>query len=331
VETKTMIGSKRLIPARLLVMSLALMGAASNAQPAFPTKTITMVIPFAPGGTSDLVARILAEKVSASLGQTVVVDNRSGADGILGAQSVAKAQPDGYTLLQISTTHVVLPSLRQDLPYDWKRDLTPVFGQMGVPQLLVVNAASRIQSTKDLTTLAKSRPGGVNYGSGGTGTLGQLTSLLIFRSLNAPANHIPYRGLGPAMQALMGDQLDSAVLNLPETLPLIKAGKLRALAITSEQRSPELPDVPTLKEIGFSDAASLSWTAILAPAGTPEHVIRIVHDAYAKAVAEPDVSQRLKQLGVEYKSLQPAELQRFLNGEEARWREVIVKQGVRRE
>jgi tripartite-type tricarboxylate transporter receptor subunit TctC len=300
-------------------------------QPAFPTKTVTMVVPFAPGGTSDVVARILAEKLSTVLGQSVVVDNRSGADGILGAQSVAKAPPDGHTLLQISTTHVILPSLRQDLPYDWKRDLTPVYGQMGVPQLLVVNAASKVQSTKDLAALAKSRPGGVNYGSGGAGTLGQLTSLLIYRGLNAPANHIPYRGLAPAMQALMGEQIESAVLNFPETLPIIKGGKLRALAITSEQRSPELPDVPTLKELGFAEPVAASWTAILAPAGTPERTVRILHDAYAKAASDPDVKQRLKQLGVEHRAMDPPELQRFLNAEEARWRDVITKHGVRRE
>jgi tripartite-type tricarboxylate transporter receptor subunit TctC len=194
-----------------------------------------------------------------------------------------------------------------------------------------VGPNSKVHSTNDLAALAKSRPGGVNYGSAGAGTLGQLTSLFIFKGMNAPANHIPYRGLGPAMQALMGDQLDSAVLNFPETLPLIKAGKLRALAITSEQRSPELPDVPTLKELGFAQPVASSWTVILAPAGTPERTIRILHDAYAKAADEPETKQRLKQMGVDYKPLELPELQRFLDGEEARWREVVVKQGVRRE
>ena len=317
--------------AAVLAWGIAFLATAGNAQPAFPSKPITMVIPFAPGGTSDLVARIMAEKVTATLGQPVIVDNRSGADGILGANTVAKATPDGHTLLQISTTHVILPSLRKDIPYDWKKDLVPVFGQMGVPQLLIVNANSKIQDMKDFAALAKSRPGGLNYGSAGTGTLGQLTSQLIYLGIGAPANHIPYRGLSLAMQAVMGDQVDTAALNFPETLSLVKSGKLRALAITSERRAPELPDVPTLKELGFSEPIATSWTAILAPAGTPERTIKILHDAYAKAVAEPEVAQRLRQMGVEQQTLSPADLQRFMNAEEARWRNVIAKQGVRRE
>lgn len=315
----------------LIATSVALAAPAAHSQPAFPSKAVTMVVPFAPGGTSDLVARLLGEKVSAQLGQTIVVENRSGADGLLGAGSVAKAAPDGHTLLQISTTHVILPSLRQDLTYDWKKDFVPVFGPLGVPQLLVVNANSKAHSLNELGALAKSRTGGVNYGSGGTGTLGQLTSLLIFKGLNAQANHIPYRGLAPAMQALMGEQIESAVLNFPETLPMIKGGKLRALAITSEQRSPELPDVPTLKELGFTEPIATSWTAILAPAGTPERVVKILHDAYAKAMNEPDIKQRMKQLAVEYRPLDLPALQRVLNAEEARWREVITKNGVQRE
>ncbi|MDO9437237.1 tripartite tricarboxylate transporter substrate binding protein [Hydrogenophaga sp.] len=313
----------------LLALALACTVPLAQAQATFPTKPIIMVIPFAPGGTSDLVARIMATKVSAILKQSVIVENRSGADGILGASSVAKAPPDGHTLLQISTTHVILPSLRKDLPYDLKRDLVPVYGQMGVPQLVVVNATSKVQNMKDLTALAKSRTGGLNYASGGTGTLGQLTSQMVYQEMGAPANHIPYRGLAPAMQALMGDQVDTAALNLSETLPVIQGGKLRALAITSAQRSPDLPDVPTLKELGFPEPVLTSWTAILAPAGTPDSAIKILNDAYAKAVADPEVAQRFRQLGVENHSLSAAELQTFLNAEEARWRNVFAKQGVR--
>jgi tripartite-type tricarboxylate transporter receptor subunit TctC len=294
---------------------------------AFPTRTMTLVVPFAPGGTSDLLARLFAQKMTILLGKSMIVINKSGADGAIGARFVATSDPDGHTLVQISTSHVILPSLRKQ-PYNWRKDLTPVYGWLGVPQFLVVNSKSSVHSIKDLVALAKSHAGGVNFGSGGTGTLGHLTGVELLKGAGVAFNHIPYRGLGPEMDALLANQLDVGVQNYTELLPQAKAGTLRPIAVTSEQRMPELPEVPTAKELGVPDATSDSWTVIMVPTGTPQPVIKTLHDSFAKVVSEPDVQARLKALGVDCKPLDLQQLQQFLNSEAVRWQQVIEKNGV---
>jgi tripartite-type tricarboxylate transporter receptor subunit TctC len=308
-------------------LALAVLVAAatmSHAQTAaFPTRAITVIVPFAAGGTADIVARVLGEKVAADLGQPVLVDNRAGGNGIIGAQAVARARPDGHTVLQISTTHVILPSLRHDMPYDWKKDLVPLFGNTEVPQVIAVSGKSNIRSMADLAAAGRALPDGLNYASGGTGTLGHLTSALVVQNMKVKATHVAYRGLSPAAQAVLGEQAHFATLNVPEVQELAKAGSLRLLAVTSEQRLPYLADVPTLKELGFPEPVSVSWTANLVPANTPPEIIDRLQKAYAKASADPAVRERLGKMGVELRTLNGPELGRFMVEQEARWRRVI--------
>ncbi|HSV83073.1 MAG TPA: tripartite tricarboxylate transporter substrate binding protein [Ramlibacter sp.] len=316
------------------VLAAAAFGAApaALAQTAgFPGKPITVVVPFAAGGTADVVARVFGEKVGAELGQPVLVDNRAGGNGIIGAQAVARARPDGYTILQVSTTHVILPSLQANLPYDWKKDLVPLFGNTEVPQVITVSGKSNIRTMADLAAAGKATPDGLNYASGGTGTLGHLTSALVVQNMKIKATHVAYRGLSPAAQAVLGEQAHFATLNVPEVLELAKAGSLRLLAVTSEHRLPYLPEVPTLKELGFSEPISVSWTANLVPANTPPEVIERLQKAYAKAAADPAVRERLGKLGVELRSLNGPELGRFMSEQEARWRRVVEDNKIKME
>jgi tripartite-type tricarboxylate transporter receptor subunit TctC len=327
-----MIDLRKAACAALAIAAVLVGGTAARAQsPAYPTRTITLIVPFAAGGTSDVVARVLAERMSADLGQSVIVENRSGGNGIIGAQAAARSRPDGYTVVQVSTTHVILPSLRQDIPYDWKRDLTPVFGVLGVPQTIAVNGKSSIRSMTDLVATANAMPTGINYASGGTGTLGHLTSALVVQALKVRAVHVPYRGLAPAGQAVLGEQAQFATLNIPEVLELAKSGALRLLAVTSEQRLPDLPDVPTLKELGFAEPVSVSWTANLVPANTPADIVERLHNAFAKAVSEPGTKERLSKMGVVVNAMKGAELGRFMNDEATRWRRVIEENQIKLE
>lgn len=318
--------------AALAIAGLVAAATVAQAQTApFPSKPITVIVPFAAGGTADVVARVLGEKVGADLGQPVMVDNRAGGNGIIGAQAAARARPDGHTVLQVSTTHVILPSLRQDMPYDWKKDLVSLIGTTEVPQVITVSGKSSIRSMAELAAAAKALPDGLNYASGGTGTLGHLTSVLVAQNLKVKATHVAYRGLAPAAQAVLGEQAHFATLNVPEVLELAKAGSLRLLAVTSDQRLPYLPEVPTLKELGFTEPVSVSWTANLVPANTPPEVIDRLQKAYAKASADPAVRERLGKIGVQLRTLTGPELGRFMSEQEVRWRRVIEDNKIKLE
>ena len=327
-----MIELKKLACAALSVTAFLVGGGTAQAQSApFPTKPVTLVVPFAAVGTADVVARVLAEKVSADLGQSVLVDNRTGGGGLIGAQAVARARPDGYTLLQISTAHVILAGLRQDLPYDLKHDFAPVFGTSAVPQALAVNAKSNTRSIPDLVATAKSMAGGINYSTGGTGSLSHLTSARLVQALKVNATPVPYRGLSGAAQAVLGNQVQFTIVNIPDVIELANSGDLRLLAVTSEQRLPNLPNVPTMAELGFPDLTSASWTSYLAPAGTPSDTIDRLYTAFAKAASDAGVQERLGKLGVVTRARNGAELGRFMNDESGRWRRIIEENQIKLE
>lgn len=289
----------------------------------YPSKPITFIVPFGAGGTADVIARVLAEQVGASLGQAVVVDNRTGADGTIGAHAVVRALPDGYTLLQASTSHAILPSLRSDLPYDWQRDLVPVFGISTVPQAIAVSGKSEIRSMADLAASAKSFSGGANYSSGGAGSISHLTAAFVAQELKMSVVHVPYRGLSNAVQAVLSQEVQFTVVNIPDVIQLTKAGSLRLLAVTSERRVPQLPDVPTLVEQGFGGWTSSSWSAYLVPAKTPPDVIERLQRAFLVAAAEPKVKERLDPIGVSLQPMVGRDLGTFLQNESTRWRKVI--------
>jgi tripartite-type tricarboxylate transporter receptor subunit TctC len=315
---------KKLLRAGIAGMAAMLLACCVHAQSgSFPSRPVTVIVPFAAGGTADVLARVLGERVGAELGQPVIVDDKSGGDGIIGAQAVARAQPDGYTLLQVSTAHVILPSLRTEIPYDWRRDFVPVFGASGVPQVVAVNAKSGIHSLADLALAAQSRPQGINYASGGTGSISHLTAARLVQALRIKATHVPYRGLSNAVQAVLGGQVQFTVVNMPDAIEQARAGTLRLLAVTSEQRLPYLPDVPTLAEQGFAEPVISSWSAYVAPAHTPPDVVERLRAAYAAAAADRTVRDRLGKLGLAIHPMSGPELGKFMAEEAARWRRVI--------
>jgi tripartite-type tricarboxylate transporter receptor subunit TctC len=294
----------------------------------YPTMPIKVIVPFAAGGIGDVAARIIGEKVSADLGQSVIIDNRSGANGAIGAQAAARSKPDGYTLLLMATGHVILPSLQQ-VPYDWERDFTPVFGVNATPLVFAVRAKSNIRSIADLVATAKSMPSGLNYASGGAGSISHLAAARFVRDLKIDATHVPFRGFSGAVQALLGEQVHFICATVADVIELTKTGDFRLLAVTSEQRHPLLRDVPTMAELGFADFYAASWNAYLVPANTPSDVVDRLHNAYAKAVSDPGVLERLGKLGVTIRAQNRAELGKFLHDESVRWRRVIEENSIK--
>jgi tripartite-type tricarboxylate transporter receptor subunit TctC len=307
--------------------ALAVAGGALAAD-AFPSAPVKVIVPYGPGGTGDVVARIVAEKAGAELGQPVVIDNRSGGNGIIGLQAAKQSRPDGYTLLLMATGHVILPSLQQ-VPYDWTKDFTPVFGITATPLVFAVRGKSDIHSMADLVKLAKATPKGLNYASGGSGSVSHLAAARLVRELKINGTHVPFRGFSPAVQALMGDQVNFICATVADVIELTKSGDFRLLGVTSEQRHPLLPKVATMKEQGFGDFYAASWNAYLVPAGTPTEVVDRLNKAFAQAAADPGVQERLAKIGVSVMARNRGDLEKFLKDEAARWRKVIEENAIK--
>lgn len=319
----------KLLMASAAAIAFALAGGAKAAE-AFPSAPVKVIVPYGAGGTGDVVARIVGEKAGAELGQAVVIDNRSGGNGIIGAQFAAKSKADGYTLMFMATGHVILPNLQQ-VPYDWTKDFTPVFGITTTPLVFAVRAKSNIRNIADLVATAKAMPGGLNYASGGAGSVSHLAAARLVRELKLNGTHVPFRGFSPAVQALLGDQVQFICATVADVVELTKSGDFRLLGVTAEQRSPLLPDVPTMKEQGFADFYAASWNAIVAPTGTPAEAVQRLNAAFAKATADAGVQERLAKLGVSVAAKNSAELDKFLKDEAARWHKVIKDNAIKLE
>lgn len=296
--------------------------AVAQQQGAFPNAPVKVIVPFAAGGLSDLVARILGEKVAADIGQPVVVENRTGAGGSIGTKAVIAARADGHTLLSMSAANAILPLLHENV-YDWERELAPVIGIGTVPYAIAVNAKSNLRSINDLVAAAKVMQGGINYASGGTGSPSHLAPARLAKELKVDATHVPYQGLAGAVQALLGNQVQFICATTADVTRLVKSGDLRLLAVTSEQRLPELAETPTMMELGFADFHPSTWYAFMAPARTPTAVIDRLQGAFAKAAADPGVQERLRALGLTIAPKSGADLERFMREDVARWRRVI--------
>jgi tripartite-type tricarboxylate transporter receptor subunit TctC len=322
---------------RRLLVSAGLLPAASLwAQPAWPTKPVRIVVPFAPAGTTDILARALAPELGKAFGQSFVIDNRAGAGGNIGADAIAKSAPDGYNLLMGTVgTQAINGALYPKMPFDPVKDFTPIVLVAGVPNVLVMSPAKMqaygVNSVADLIRYAKANPGKLNMASSGNGTSIHLTGEL-FKSLTGTYMlHFPYRGSGPALLELMSGAMDLMFDNLPSALPHIKSGRLRALAVSSAQRSAALPEVPTIAESGGAvkgfDASS--WFGLLAPAGTPTDIVNRVQQETAKALQLPALKERLLSQGAIPGGQPPAEFAKFIAAETVKWAKVVKESGAK--
>jgi tripartite-type tricarboxylate transporter receptor subunit TctC len=300
---------------------------AAQAQDAWPTKPITIVAPFAPGGTSDVLARVIAERLSLALKQPVVVDNKAGAGGIIGADAVAKARPDGYTfLLGTIATHAINPALMPKMPYDAAKDFAPVILLGSISNVLVVGADQPYKSVKDLIAAAKAKPGEIATAAAGQGSSQHMSAEAFKLLTGANLNVINYKGSAPAIQDLIGGHVVAAFDTVTVAAPHIKGGKIRPLAVTSAKRTKVLPDVPTMQEAGVANFDVASWQALYAPAGTPPAIVNRMNAEIEKIIATPDVATKMDSLGLEHSPNTPAQFAEFNRSELAKWAK-IVKDG----
>jgi tripartite-type tricarboxylate transporter receptor subunit TctC len=318
--------------AGLVASVLFALQAGSAAAQAYPSKPIRLMVPFPPGGSTDIVARIVAQKLSAQLGQQLVIENRGGAGGTLGTAVVAKAAPDGYVLVVGTTsTHVVAPSVYQKLEYDPVKDFAPISLMAVTPYLLVVNPAVEAKSVKELVTLMKSQPGKLNYASAGVGSTTHLAMEMLKGASGTYALHIPYNGNGPAGTAVIAGQVEILFGSLPAVLPHAKSGRVRALAVGTPKRSPSLPEVPTVAESGYPGFDASLWLAIMAPAGTPAPIIERLNKETIAAVSSKETSEALDKNGAEPITSTPGELAAMIKDGVSKYAKVVKDAGVKPE
>jgi tripartite-type tricarboxylate transporter receptor subunit TctC len=295
----------------------------------YPSRPIRLIVPFAPGGSNDIMARLIGQKLSESMGGQIVVDNRAGGSGIIGTDIAAKAAPDGYTVLMMSLTFAVNPSLFRKLPYDTEKDLIPVTLVASAPLMLVVHPSIPVKSVQDFLAYAKANPGKLNFGSGGPGTTPHLAGEMLKLMARVQMTHVPYKGGGPALTDLMGGQIQLMLENIPSTLPLAKSGKVRALAVSGRQRSALVPDLPTLDEAGLKGYEIVGWNGLFVPAGTPWNIVTHLHTETAKALAQADVKERLVTMGAEGVGSSPEEFRAFVKAEISKWARVVKEAGLK--
>ncbi|VCU71493.1 Tripartite tricarboxylate transporter family receptor [Pigmentiphaga humi] len=318
-------------PLILSMAACALLGSSiAQAQSSYPSRPVTIVVTLAAGATNDIVARALAQKLTELTRQTFVVENRTGGNGTIGAAHVARAAPDGYTLLLGNTSTLAIhPSLFSKLDYDPVKDFVPASILAESPSVMVVNPAVPARTLKEFIAYAKANPKGVAYGSPGSGSPFHLSGELFNSQAGTTMLHVPYRGNAPAMTDLMGGQIQVMFDNTPNVIPQIRAGKLRALAATSRERIPQLPDVPTLAEEGFPAAESTSFFALVAPKGTSPEVIGKLSEKVREAMHDPAVQKRLDELGAVAVGNTPPQAQRYLDEQVAKWSTVVKASGAK--
>ncbi len=295
----------------------------SSAQSDYPGKPIRMVVPYAPGGGSDIVGRIVGQRMSESLGQTIVVDNRPGAAGMLGAELAAAAAADGYTLLLADSSYTINASYFKQKRYDAQKSFVPVSLIADTPYILVVHPSVPAATLKEFIALAKAQPGKINVGSAGNGSGSHLTGALFMLKAGVSLNHIPYKGSGPSTADVVAGQIQSTFATAPGAVPFIKAGRLKALVAASAKRSATLPDVPTFVELGFRDIVVTNWYGVVAPAGTSKAVVQKLYNEIGRAIALPDVRERLAGAALEPVTPAPEQFAQLIDAELKRWAQVI--------
>lgn len=323
-------GRRRVVPAIVLwcVVSSLFAGGA-QAQPAWPAKPVRMIVPQSPGGSTDLVARPLAQLLGVAFGQTVLVDNRPGAGSVIGTEIVARAAPDGYTLLVIAASFTATPALHQKLPFDSQRDFVPIVVLSAFPNLLVVHPSVPVKTVQELLALARARPGALNFGTSGAATGTHMSMEMFMYMTGTKLVHVPYKGGAPSVQALMSGEVQVNMATISTALPQVRAGRLRALAVTSLRRSSALPDLPTVAESGVPGFDYASWTGMLAPAKTPIAVISRLNAESVRAMQGPEMKALLATEGAEPVGSSPQQFAEQIRTEIARWTQVVKAAGIR--
>lgn len=312
----------RILGALLTGLSLLLSPAAGTAQD-FPTKPIKLIVPFPPGGPNDIIARVVGQRMSELTRQPIVIENRSGQAGVLGTDAVAKAAPDGYTIGITSASSLVINPSLEKMPYDVRKDLAPVTLNVTVPEMLVVASNVPASNMAELIALAKAQPGKLNFASAGIGGLPHLAGELFKLTAKLDIVHIPYRGAAPAINDLLGQQVQMTFLDLPVILPHIRAGSLKPIALGSPKRAPTAPDVPTTAEVGMPDLLIENWYGMIAPGGTPEKIIAELNRITNEAMADPTVKAKLADQGLTVAGDTPEHFRGFIDAETRKWAKVI--------
>ena len=310
-----------------LAAALVLTSSTGQAQ-TYPSRQITLIIPFTPGGSNDLVGRAIGKKLSEAWGQSVVVENRGGGGAVIGAAAVAKAPPDGYTLLLVSPTFTINPAVRKTMPFDTVRDFTPVAFIARAPLLVTTSTKLQVASARELFALARSKPGQITYASAGIGSINQISTELIAFSAGVKLSHVPYKGGAPALNDLVGGHVDMFVSSIPQALQLVRSGQIKPLAVTSSRRTALLPDVPTLAESGTPGADAETWWGIAGPAGMPVDVVNALNAEINKALTSPELGTFLTNEGAEAEPMTPRQFGDMMRLETERWTKVAREANI---
>jgi tripartite-type tricarboxylate transporter receptor subunit TctC len=327
VLKKTMRGQPRTLLA-FAVLTACMLAAGHVSAQAYPTKSIRLILPFPPGGPTDITGRVIAQKLSEQLGHAVVPDNRPGAAGNIGLELAGKAPPDGYTIVLAAPPIAISPSLYKKLNYDAQKDLAPISLVAEIQNIVVAHNSVPVKNLKDLIQLARRNPGKLNFSSSGAGSTNHLASELLKGKYKLDMVHVPFKGSGPALVALMSGQVDWGTMAVPGAIPLVKAGKVRALAVLSEKRVPALPQVPTAAESGIEGFVVSIWYGILAPAGTPREIISRLNSETKKALAAPDLKERLANSGVDPLTSTPEQFGNHIKSETVRYAKIVKDAGI---
>ena len=294
----------------------------------YPNKPVKLVVPYPPGGPTDIVARVVAQKLQEQMGQSFLIENRPGAGANIGAEAVARSPADGYTLLVATTAHAINPSLFAKLSYSITKDFAPISQLTSGPLVIVTNPATQASNVKELIALAKSKQGGLNYASSGNGQSTHLSAELFNAMGGVKMAHVPYKGSAPALTDVMGGQADLMFDTMLSSMPHVKAGKLKALAVTSSQRSPSAPGIPTVAESGLPGYEAIAWNGVLAPAGTPEAIVQQLNKAINLALKQPDVAEKLRSEGGDVLGGTPQAFAQLLRTEVPRWGRIVKDSGA---
>jgi len=312
---------------KILALCALLLATAAQAQP-YPTRPIKIIVPFGPGGFTDVAARILQKELAPAIGQSIIIENKPGAGSTIGTAEVSKAQPDGYTLVMISTAHVISPHLYKSMPYDPIKDFTPVMKLAEGPYVLVVHPSLGVNSVRALIALAKSKPNTVDYASSGNGSAQHLVGALFVTMAGAPLSHVPYKGSSQAMNDVLGGIVKVSFVGVPNALPNLNSGKIKALAVSTRKRYDDLPDVPTLDEAGVKGYDATIWLGLLAPPGTPRDIVDKLNTSITKILSTPEAKKLMASAGVDVATSSPEEFQKLMQSELDRWGKVVKETGA---